>query len=154
MKWIAARPGFVELWFDDDVDPDEYVVEEFDNVEGPFDTARVLLFEADPQALATVDRLHDEGWGHEPPHWRGESLRAFADALAHVPDTQGPQDGFWRLDDAAVDAVTPKLAWVSRHADRPVEVRRETVLAEWNSARQLHNFLADALKAGHDVIAD
>ena len=154
MKWIAARPGFVDRWHDDDIDAAEYVVDEFDNVDGPFDTARVLLLEADPLALATVDRLHDDGWAHDPPHWRGESLRAFAEALGHVPDTRGPQDGFWRLDDAAVETVTPKLSWVSRQADRPIEVRRQSILAEWNTARQLHNFLAEAFDKGNEVIAD
>jgi len=154
MRWLAARPGLVERWYDDDIDPEEFVVDEFDNVDEPLDTARVLLFEADPLALATVDKLHDEGWGNDPPHWRGESLRALAEALGHIPDTRGPQDGFWRLDHAAVEAVTPRLSWTSRQADRPVEVRRQAILAEWNTARQLHNFLTGAIEAGNEVIAD
>ena len=59
-----------------------------------------------------------------------------------------------RLDDAAVETVTPKLSWVSGQADRPIEVRRQSILAEWNTARQLHNFLAEALDKGNEVIAD
>jgi hypothetical protein len=154
VKWIAARPGFVERWYEDDVDPGDYVVDEFDNVDAPLDVARVLLGEADPPALTVVDKLHDEGWSHDPPHWSGERLRAFRDALGRIPDTRGPQEGYWRLDDAAVEALSGKLSWTRRYADSPVEARRQSVKAEWNTARQLHTFLAEAVAAGYEVIAD
>lgn len=153
MKWIAAHPDFVDLWFDD-LDPADFVVEEYDNVQSPIEIARVLLGQADPGALARFDRVYDGGFDTAPPHWAGERLIELRDALAAIPDTRGPHEGFWRLDEATLAEVAPKLPWTKQYAGKPAELLRESVWAEWNTARTLHAFADRAVSSGLVIIWD
>jgi hypothetical protein len=114
----------------------------------------VLLGAADPEALATFDRLHDEGWRERPPHWAGERLLAFREALAAVPDPDAPREGLWRLDDATVEDLTATLPWTRQFASSSLAERRSSVEAEWHTARTLYRFVDEAIGDGLVVIAD
>ena len=144
MKWIAAHPEFVDLWYDD-LEPDDFVVDEYDNVDGPIEVLRVLLGAADAEALARFDRVYDDGFTHDPPNWTDERLLALRDALSAVPDPAGPREGFWALADETVVALAPQLSWTSRYVGRPADVLRGSILAEWDTARTLHAFVDRAV---------
>jgi hypothetical protein len=151
-----VRPGLLERWYDDDdeLDMDDWQVDEIPKVDEAVHVARVLLGAADPAALAVFDRLHDGGWALRPPHWSGERLRAFSEALGRIPEPGEPATGYWALGDDTVTELTPKLPWSSRYVDSPMATRRESILAEWMTARNLYLFLAQALAAGNDVVVD
>lgn len=146
----------VERWNDDDddLDFDEYLVAEVPKVDETVHVVRVLLGWADPDGLTEFDRVHDEGWMNSPPHWSGDLLREFSAATGRVPDPGKPQAGAWRLTDERLEELAPKLPWTGLHLDSGPEFRRESTLTEWNNAWNLHLFLADAVAAGNDVIAD
>ena len=155
MKWIAAHPEFVDLWYDDvDIETGDFIVEEYDNVDLPVQTARVLLGAADPHALERFDRIRGDGYGKRPPHWADDSLLALRDVLAVIPDPSQPRAGVWRLDDPVVDDLTGKLPWTRRFADEPLAERRQSIEAEWLTARTLHTFVEKAVSDGLVVIAD
>ena len=154
MKWIAARPGLVELWNEHEFEADEWVVDILRNVDDVVHIARVILGDADAESLAEFDRLHKEGWTEDPPHWSGRRLRAFSEAAGRIPDMADKPGGYWKLSDETVTGLVPKLPWSSRYVDSPMEVRRESIKAEWANARALHWFLARASAAGLVVIAE
>jgi hypothetical protein len=144
----------VEHWDDEEFDIDDWRVAILPKVDDVVHTARVLLGEADPDALTEFDRLHQEGWADDPPHWSGDRLRAFSEAAGRIPDLAARPGGYWELSDETVTELTPKLPWSSRYVESPVSVRRESIKAEWLNARQLHVFLARALAAGNEVIPE
>ncbi len=154
MRWIALQPGFVELWDVDQVDIDGWFVDDLDKPEESIHILRVLLGEADPGGLAEFDRLHHEGWAEHPPNWTGERLRAFSAAAGRLPDPRGPADGYWELTDDTVVGLAPKLPWSKQFVGGPVAAARDSIRLEWLSAYRLHRFLADAVAAGNDVVAD
>lgn len=154
VRWIALEPGFVRLWQVEQVDIDGWFVTALDHVEEPVHVLRVLLGEADPVGLAEFDRLHHEGWGEDPPNWTGERLRAFSAAAGRLPDPRGPVHGYWELPDDVVVELAPKLPWSKQFADGPVAEARESIQLEWSGARRLHRFLAEAVAAGNDVVAN
>ena len=153
MKWIAAHPEFVDLWYDD-LEPDDFVVDEYDNVDGPIEVLRVLLGAADAGALARFERVYDDGFAQDPPNWAGDRLLALRDALSAVPDTSAPREGLWELADETVVALAPTLPWTSRYVGRPADVLRESILAEWHTARTLHAFVDRAVTDDLAIIWD
>jgi hypothetical protein len=151
---MSLRPGFIPLWYVDEVDIDGWLVESLEEPGERVRVLRVLLREADPAGLAEFDRLHNEGWREDPPQWTGERLRQFSEAAGRLPDPGGPVEGYWELSDDTVVDLAPKLPWSKRYAGRPVEEARSSIRLEWLSACRLHQFLADAVAAGNEVVAD
>ncbi|GIJ67888.1 hypothetical protein Voc01_028050 [Virgisporangium ochraceum] len=154
VRWISVRPGFIPLWDDDEADIEDWSVDELDKPDELVEVLRILLGGADPAALAEFDRLHNDGWRQSPPQWTGERLRRFSAVTGRVPDPRGPVEGYWELADATVADLAPKLPWTQRYVGRPVEEVRRSIRLEWLGAYGLHQFLADAVAGGNEVVAD
>jgi len=154
VRWISLRPGFIPLWYIDEVDIDEWFVEDLEKPDELVEVLRVLLGEADPAGLAEFDRLHNNGWREYPAQWTGERLRQFSAATGRLPDPRGPVEGYWEFADDTVVDLAPKLPWSKRYAGHPVEEVRRSIRLEWLGAYRLHQFLADAVAAGNEVVAD
>jgi hypothetical protein len=152
-NWVVVRPELIERW-DEDFDPEDFVVDRLDGVLDLIAVAMVLLKAADPEGYAEFERLYYEGMELEPPHWADERLVAFRDAAGRIPDPADKPGGFWTLSDETVLELMPKLPFTSRHVDSPVEKVRESVKAEWWNSLRLHSILAKAAAGGYAVISD